>query len=149
MDAGRGRVPAGRFVHSGVGALRGSMASADGDEGGPRVEPDVADVAKDGLAGAAQRVPTQQLPLVPTSGAPVGTNAEPLPMISPTSGAPIIRAVARRPPTALPALGGTDPTSDVPYSAKVTADRRRQAAAQGRATPPRQALITAGSQDPT
>ena len=124
------------------------MASADGDDGGPRVEPDIPDVAEDGQI-SAPHVPTQQLPLVPTSGAPIGTNAEPLPMISPTSGAPIIRAVARRPPTALPALGGTDPTSDVPHSAKVTVDRRRQAAAQGRATPPGQALVPAGSQDPT
>ena len=78
------------------------MASADGDDGGPRVDPDVADAEKPdtGPAIAAPHVPTQQMPLVPTSGAPVGTNAEPLPLINPTSGAPIIRAVARRPPTA-------------------------------------------------
>jgi hypothetical protein len=127
------------------------MASADGDDGGPRVEPDAPNVAEDGPGTAAAHVPTQRMPLVPTSGAPVGTNAEPLPLISPTSGAPIIRAVARRPPTALPALGGTEAPRDVPHSAKVTVDRRRQAAAQGRATPPPQAQAQAptGPLDPT
>jgi hypothetical protein len=118
------------------------MASAEGDDGGPRVTPhDAGDGTEPGREpaerpvtpaepdpAAARHVPTQLIPSVPTSGAPVGTNAEPLPMISPTSGAPIIRAVAKRPPTALPALGGSDGPSDVPYSARVTADRRRQAA---------------------
>src|SRR5262249_38602676 len=143
MDADRGgrrsrdsTSGSGRLCTVGWAVLRGSMASAEGDDGGPRVNPHD---AGDGTEAPARPDPTgstpalgattQEPPLVPASGAPVGTTADPLPMISPTSGAPIIRAVARRPPTPLPALGGTDAPSDVPHSARVTADRRRQAAA--------------------
>jgi hypothetical protein len=65
--------------------------------------------------------PTQALPLVVrleglASAAPA----------TPEPPAPAVRAVARRVPSALPAIG-RDEISDVPASARATADRRRRA----------------------
>src|SRR5215831_14278779 len=110
MDADRGGRPSrdstsgsGRLCTVGWAVLRGSMASAEGDDGGPPVNPhDAGDGTEPSreragrpstqagpgptTAPPAPHMPEQKMPLVPTSGAPVGTNAEPLPMINPTSG---------------------------------------------------------------
>jgi hypothetical protein len=63
---------------------------------------------------------TQPLPMVRQEGLAPGVVPSPLPP------APSVRAVARRVPSALPAIG-RDEISDVPASARANADRRRRA----------------------
>ena len=63
---------------------------------------------------------TQPLPMVRQEGLAPGAVPSPLPP------APSVRAVARRVPSALPAIG-RDEISDVPASSRANADRRRRA----------------------
>lgn len=63
---------------------------------------------------------TQPLPMVRQEGLAPGA------VPSPPPAAPPVRAVARRVPSALPAIG-RDEISDVPASARANADRRRRA----------------------
>ncbi len=82
--------------------------------------PDVAAFSVESTAEAAESSRgsvTQALPLVRRDG---------------TGEPPSVRAVARRVPSALPALG-RDEIIDAPHSARITADRRRRAVAESRA----------------
>jgi hypothetical protein len=95
---------------------------ADEDESGDRrsaVDPNVPgpDLASSGSEGEPDNGVTQLLPTVGRGWA------------GPDTGPPSVRAVARRPATALPALGRDSGVPQVPMSARATVDRRRRAAA--------------------
>ena len=78
-----------------------------------------------GAADSSRSSVTQALPMVRHEG---------------TGESPSVRAVARRVPSALPALG-RDEITDAPLSARTTADRRRRAVADARGDAPASATL--------
>src|SRR3954447_37818 len=122
IGRGAGRVIDGRLgaitgpvgVHLG-GGQRGLMASADdGDGSSLRVGPYVSEPALEPLDPAAENAVTQLMPVVQLRmPRPPVAPAEPR-----TGDIPVVRAVARRPPTALPALGGDEGPRDGPPSTR-------------------------------
>jgi hypothetical protein len=109
------------------------MASADDGEGsGLRVDRFPGGSVPEALDPTAPNAVTQLVPIVPTPPVPGPRRAasEPVehdPPLSEAGDTAVIRAVARRPATPLPALGGADGPRDAPQSA----GRRRQASGRG------------------
>ncbi len=88
------------------------MTAGEGEDSGLHAGPQIPETAL-----PPERAVTQPLPMVRREG-----STEP----------PSVRAVARRVASALPALGHADAAGDTPHSARMTADRRRQARAAAR-----------------
>src|SRR4029453_6509831 len=107
-------------ARAGAWGQRGSMAAGGGEDDGLRANPVESDLPA--LAGSDADNP----PAAPTNGPP-----QLLPTLRRDSESPAVRAVARRVASALPALGRDGAPAEVPHSARVTADRRRQAKASG------------------